>query len=63
MTKVYINLIDQKEPKLNFSEIDDNFVNPKISKIDFCNNIIKASNEELKEHQKFLKKSLKKNYY
>ena len=63
LAKVYINLLDQKEPKLNFSEIDGNFVNPKISKIDFCKNIIKASTEELKEHQKFLKKSLPPVYY
>ena len=63
LAKVYINLIDQKEPKLDFSEIkDDSFTN-KNSSIDFCKNVIKPSLNELKEHQNFLKKSLKKNYF
>ena len=63
LSKVYINLIDQKEPKLDFSEIkDDSFTN-KNSSIDFCKNVIKPSLNELKEHQNFLKKSLKKNYF
>ena len=50
LSKVYINLIDQKEPKLD-------------SNISFCKNVIKPSLNELKEHQIFLKKSLKKNYF
>ena len=44
--------------------------NPKVSvqsydglTIDFCKNIIKPTFNELKEHQNFLKKSLKKNYF
>tara|TARA_Y100001970_G_scaffold125037_1_gene154813 strand:- start:3962 stop:4633 length:672 start_codon:yes stop_codon:yes gene_type:complete len=64
LSKVYINLIDQKEPTLNLenqSEKKENF--------DLLNNhmyykkIIKPSKEEMDLHKKFLKRSLKKNYF
>ena len=35
----------------------------KILKINFCKNVIQPTPKELKEHQNFLKKSLKKNYF
>ena len=63
LSKVYINLIDQKEPKLNFNEEtlkkekDDN------SKISYCKKIIKPSPEELELHASFLKSKFKKNYF
>ena len=63
LAKVYINLIDQKEPKLNFLEKKEDMVSDKNSTIDFCKNVIKPTPNELKEHQNFLKKSLKKNYF
>ena len=63
LSKVYINLIDQKEPKLNFLEKKEDTVSDKNSTIDFCKNVIKPTPSELKEHQNFLKKSLKKNYF
>ena len=63
LSKVYINLIDQKEPKLNFNEEilkkekDDN------SKISYYKKIIKPSPEELELHASFLKSKFKKNYF
>ena len=64
LSKVYVNLIDQKEPKLNFSEKkDDEKGNRENAIINFCKNVIEPTLEEQKEHQKFLKKSLKKNYF
>ena len=63
LSKVYVNLIDQKEPKLNFLEKKDDRVSNKNLNINFCKNIIKPTSDELKEHQNFLKKSLKKNYF
>ena len=63
LSKVYVNLIDQKEPMLNFSEKKDGINSNENSKIDFCKNIIQPTDSELKEHQIFLKKSLKKNYF
>jgi len=63
LSKVYINLTDQKEPKLNFLEKSDELANVKSSKIEFCKNVIKPTENELNDHQNFLKKSLKKNYF
>ena len=63
LSKVYINLIDQKEPRLNFFKNNDDIKIHKNFKGGFCRRIIQPSVKELKEHQSFLKKSLKKNYF
>jgi len=64
LTKVYINLIDQKEPSLNF--ISDNYENNDLN-IKKTNNyskkIVKPSDKELSLHKEFLKNQLKKNYF
>jgi len=62
--KVYINLIDQKEPTLNFqneetNNIDINLINNNL----YCKQIVKPTLEELKLHQNYLKISLKKNFF
>ncbi len=64
LTKVYINLIDQKEPSLDFvNEFDESkYVNLNKTK-NYSKKIIKPSNEELNLHKEFLKNSLKKNYF
>ena len=64
LSKVYINLIDQKEPTLNLenqSEKKENFDLPNSHM--YYKKIIEPSKEELDLHKKFLKKSLKKNYF
>ena len=63
LSKVYINLIDQKEPKLNFFEKKDEEASVKNSNINFCKHVVQPTPSELREHQNFLKKSLKKNYF
>ena len=63
LSKVYVNLIDQKEPKLNFYEKKNEIGNRENVIVNFCKNVIEPTTEELKEHQIFLKKSLKKNYF
>jgi len=64
LTKVYINLIDQKEPLLNFKSDtqDNNDFNFK-SKNNYSKKIIKPTNDELTLHKKFLNSFLKKNYF
>ena len=59
LSKVYINLTDQKEPKLDFisSEINNS---KNIQNIGYCKKIIKPTNEELENYKVFMKKSLKK---
>ena len=64
LTKVYINLIDQREPSLNFSLKNDN--NSDIMNIrskDYCKKIVVPTTKELKLHKEYLKNSLKKNYF
>ena len=64
LTKVYINLIDQKEPRLNFSN-KENIINNENFKqeIEYSNKIILPSEEEIQLHKKFIKENLKKNYF
>ena len=63
LSKVYINLIDQKEPKLNFnSETSDNNQMLKTS-ISYFKKVIKPSDEEKKNHDQYLKTNLKKNFF
>ena len=64
LSKVYINLLDQREPMLNFSqnkEIFDPKINEKIKK--YSKKVVQPTNEELKLHEKFLREKLKKNYF
>ena len=64
LAKVYINLLDQKEPTLNFKNeeniktiINSNNTNQYYKKV------IKPSEAELKLHKEYLKSSLKKNFF
>ena len=65
LKEVYINLLDQKEPKLNLESSE--IINPKFNDNVYKNNIsrkiIKISDEEIQLHKKYLKSSLQKNYY
>ena len=64
LTKVYINLIDQKEPSLDF--ISDNHESNDFnfkSTNKYSKKIVKPSDKELVLHKEFLKNSLKKNYF
>ena len=66
LKEVYINLLDQKEPKLNLegSDIVDLKINNQSDEIkNISRKIIKISNEERELHKKFLKSSLQKNYF
>ena len=63
LSKVYINLIDQKEPKLNFSnDISDNNQALKTN-ISYFKKVIKPSVEEKRNHDQYLKINLKKNFF
>ena len=67
LSKVYINLIDQKEPSFNLVDrndsvdIEDALINKKI--ISYSKKVIKPTLEELKKHKEYTNKYLKKNYY
>ena len=61
LSKVYINLIDQKEPKLNFLSEEKKYDFDLKCK-DYCKKIITPSNDEIREHNKFRKNIFKKNF-
>ena len=63
LAKVYINLIDQKEPTLNFKKKEEEVSKLNTGKVIYSTKVIKPSPEELKNHQIYLKTSLKKNFY
>ena len=63
LAKVYINLIDQKEPTLNFNS-EETKTNLKSNlSIDYYKKVILPSAEELKKHNEYLKNNLKKNFF
>jgi len=63
LAKVYINLIDQKEPTLNFKNRDEKIKDIKKENILYFKKIVVASDDELKKHKEFIKKNLKKNFF
>ena len=64
LSKVYINLLDQKEPTLNFLNPDNNKADDELNiNSKYFQKIVKPSEEELKLHKDYLKNSLKKNFY
>ena len=64
LAKVYINLLDQKEPTLNFQNEDNKKIIIDSNKTNqYYKKIIKPSEEELKLHKEYLKNSLKKNFF
>jgi DNA polymerase-3 subunit epsilon len=64
LAKIYINLLDQKEPTLNFKNEDNEktIINSN-DKNQYFKKVIKPTEEELKLHKEYLKSSLKKNFF
>ena len=63
LAKVYINLIDQREPTLNLVNDSIDKLAESQNEINYFKKVIVPSNEELLKHKEFLKKYLKKNYF
>jgi len=63
LAKVYINLIDQKEPTLNFKNLDQDVKVRNNSNVAYFKKIISPSENEIKKHKEYLKLNLKKNYF
>ncbi len=63
LSKVYINLIDQKEPTLDFkTQIIDNSQNH-LNQISYFKKIVLPNEQETRSHEKYLKNHLKKNFF
>ena len=63
LAKVYINLIDQKEPTLDFSKKEISGETIFQEKVNYFKKIIEPSNVELKKHKEFIKSQIKKNFF
>ena len=66
LKEIYINLLDQKEPKLNLKNNDIANLDPNDQYLVSKNGkrkIVKPNSEELDLHAKFLKDNLQKNFY
>ena len=64
LAKVYINLLDQKEPTLNFQNEDSEKITTNLNGTSqYYKKIIKPTEEELKLHKEYLKSNLKKNFF
>jgi len=63
LAKVYINLIDQKEPTLNFQNQDSQIKVKNNTETKYFKKVISPSADELKKHKDYLKSNLKKNFF
>ena len=64
LSKVYINLLDQKEPTLDFTDEKTDLVSDyNNKKIKYSKKIVEVTKEEAAAHSVFLKEKLKKNFF
>ena len=63
LSKVYINLIDQKEPTLDFKLVEKEKTDINLDNYLYCKKIIHPTKEEINNHKQYLKSSLKKNFF
>ena len=63
LAKVYINLIDQREPTLDFQNQENDSKYKKETDVAYFKKIIVPTLQELKNHEEYLKTNLKKNFF
>ena len=64
LAKVYVNLIDQKEPTLDFNSFDNEKPNINLTDKDlYYKKVVKPTAEQIQLHKSYLKKTLKKNFF
>ena len=63
LTSVYVNLIDQKEPTLDLTDTNEENFSSGNNNIQYFKKIIKPSEQELKNHEDYLERNLKKNFF
>ncbi len=63
LVKVYINLIDQKEPTLNFQSEDVKIDQKNNHNVNYFKKVIEPTSDELQKHKEYLKNNLKKNFF
>ena len=63
LSKVYINLIDQREPKLNFQNSVKVNALEESNALAYFKGIVKPNPTEIENHKNYLKNFLKKNFF
>ena len=63
LAKVFVNLIDQREPTLNFQNQDHHKTSDNLKVVSYYKKIVIPSSEEQKKHKEYLNKNLKKNFF
>ena len=63
LSKVYINLIDQKEPTLDFKLEEKEKADISLGSFSYCKKIIYPTKEEINNHKQYLKSTFKKNFF
>ena len=63
LAKIYINLLDQKEPTLQFKDNDKENPVDLRKKVLYFKKVIYPTKSEMEKHKKYLKKDLKKNFF
>ena len=63
LAKVYINLIDQKEPMLDFKNEEKSEISKNNGTVSYFKKVVQPTKEEIFKHKEYLKNLLKKNYY
>ena len=63
LAKVYINLIDQKEPTLDFLNEDQQVVSQNDNNPPYYKKVIVPTSDEVKKHKEYLRENLKKNFF
>ena len=63
LAKVYINLIDQKEPTLSFLEESVKDLANNLANVSYYKKVVLPTKEENEKHKNYLKNNLKKNFF
>ena len=63
LVKVYINLIDQKEPTLNFQNQNSSISENESNNLSYYQKVVEISDKEKQKHKAYLQKHLKKNFF
>ena len=63
LAKIYINLLDQKEPTLQFQGNDKENSEDLKKKVLYFKKVIYPTETEMETHKKYLKQNLKKNFF
>ncbi len=63
LRQVYINLVGEKEPSLQFKQVENSNQTKTNIKKKYSKDIIKPSQTEINYHSEFLNKEIKKNYF